>query len=87
MTRRVLLPVLVAVLWLAPIAGTRFMVPYRVSLPTPMGQGVLQATQFITIAQSPRPTPASAVPTAGRGKKAPPEPEPDTGGMAPQPTS
>ena len=36
---------------------------------------------------SPRPTPASAVPTAGRGKKAPPEPEPDTGGMAPQPTS
>jgi cell division protease FtsH len=36
---------------------------------------------------SPRPTPASAVPTAGRGKKAPPEPEPDTGGMAPQPSS
>ena len=36
---------------------------------------------------TPRPAPASAVPTAGRGKKVPPEPEPDTGGMAPQPTS
>src|SRR4029079_7894362 len=35
---------------------------------------------------SPRPAPASAVPTAGRGKK-PPEPEPDTGGMEPQPTT
>ena len=34
---------------------------------------------------SPRPAPASAVPTAGRGKKAPPEP--DTGGMEPQPTT
>jgi hypothetical protein len=49
-------------LWLAPIAGTRLMVPYRVMLPTPMGQGVLEATQFITVAQSPRPTPASARP-------------------------
>jgi Protein of unknown function (DUF3108) len=47
-------------LWLAPIAGTRLMVPYRVSLPTPLGQGVLQATQFVTAAQSPRPTPTSA---------------------------
>ena len=34
---------------------------------------------------TPRPTPASAVPTAGRGKKAPPEP--DTGGMEPQPST
>ncbi len=33
---------------------------------------------------SPRPGPASAVPAAGRGKR-PPEPEPDTGGMEPQP--
>jgi hypothetical protein len=49
-------------LWLAPIAGTRLMVPYRVTLPTPMGQGVLEATQFVTVAQSPRPTPASARP-------------------------
>ena len=47
-------------LWLAPIAGTRLMVPYRVSLPTPLGQGVLQATQFVTIPHSQRPTPTSA---------------------------
>ncbi len=47
-------------LWLAPIAGTRLMVPYRVTLPTPLGQGVLQATQFVTAAQSPRLTPTSA---------------------------
>ena len=37
-------------MWLAPIAGTRLMVPYRVTLPTPLGQGVLQATQFVTAA-------------------------------------
>jgi hypothetical protein len=37
-------------LWLAPIAGTRLMVPYRVSLSTPLGQGVVQATQFVTVA-------------------------------------
>jgi len=47
-------------MWLAPIAGTRLMVPYRVSLPTPLGEGVLQATQFVTMAQSSRPTPTSA---------------------------
>ncbi|HEX9752361.1 MAG TPA: ATP-dependent zinc metalloprotease FtsH, partial [Methyloceanibacter sp.] len=33
---------------------------------------------------APRPGPASAVPAAGRAKK-PPEPEPDTGGLEPQP--
>jgi cell division protease FtsH len=33
-----------------------------------------------------RTTPASAVPTAGRGKKAP-DPEPDTGGLAPEPST
>jgi cell division protease FtsH len=33
---------------------------------------------------APRPGPASAVPAAGRAKK-PPEPEPETGGMEPQP--
>jgi hypothetical protein len=47
--------------WLAPIAGTRLMVPYRVTLPTPLGQGVLQATQFVTTPQqAARPTPTSA---------------------------
>jgi len=35
--------------WLAPIAGTRVMVPYRVSIPTPIGLGVLQATQFVSM--------------------------------------
>jgi cell division protease FtsH len=35
---------------------------------------------------TPRPGPASAVPAAGRGKK-PPEPEPNTGGLEPQPST
>ncbi len=34
--------------WLAPIAGTRVLVPFRMEVPTPVGQGVLQATEFIT---------------------------------------
>jgi hypothetical protein len=40
--------------WLAPIAGTRMVVPYRFSLPTPVGTGVLQATQFVSVAKPPR---------------------------------
>jgi hypothetical protein len=40
-------------LWLAPIAGTRLMVPYRASIPTPIGLGVLQANQFVSIPRSP----------------------------------
>lgn len=45
--------------WLAPIAGTRTLAPFRVSVPTPLGVGTLEATQFET--QSlPRLTPASA---------------------------
>jgi hypothetical protein len=36
-------------LWLAPVAGTRLMVPYRVSLPTPLGMGILEATQFVSV--------------------------------------
>ncbi len=43
-------------LWLAPIAGTRLMVPYRASVPTPIGTGVLQATQFVSIPRPPVPT-------------------------------
>jgi hypothetical protein len=38
-------------LWLAPIAGTRVMVPYRVTVPTPIGLGVVQATQFVSMPQ------------------------------------
>ncbi len=44
-------------MWLAPIAGTRVMVPYRVSVPTPIGLGVMQATQFVS---GPQPSKASA---------------------------
>jgi len=40
--------------WLAPIAGTRVVVPFRFSTPTPLGLGVLEATQFISLAQPPR---------------------------------
>jgi uncharacterized protein DUF3108 len=32
--------------WLAPIGSTRVLVPYRFILPTPIGTGVMQATQF-----------------------------------------
>lgn len=34
-------------IWLAPLAGSRLLVPFRVSVPTPIGLGVLQATHFI----------------------------------------
>ena len=44
-------------LWLAPIAGTRVMVPYRASVPTPLGLGVMQATQFVSM---PQPSKATA---------------------------
>jgi hypothetical protein len=43
-------------MWLAPIAGTRVMVPYRVSVPTPLGLGVMQATQFVSMPQPSRTT-------------------------------
>jgi hypothetical protein len=43
--------------WLAPVAGTRVLVPYRFAVPTPLGQAVLQATQFVSV---PQPTRASA---------------------------
>jgi hypothetical protein len=46
-------------IWLAPVAGTRIVVPYRISLQTPLGQGVLEATQFITVA-TPRAAPATS---------------------------
>ena len=41
-------------IWLAPFAGSRLMVPYRVSMPTPFGLGLLQATKFESLpARSP----------------------------------
>jgi hypothetical protein len=40
-----------AEVWLAPISGTRVLVPFRFSMPTPIGMGLLQATQFVSVAQ------------------------------------
>jgi hypothetical protein len=37
--------------WLAPVANTRVLVPYRISIPTPIGIGVMQATQFVSVSQ------------------------------------
>jgi hypothetical protein len=36
--------------WLAPVANTRVLVPYRISIPTPIGLGVMHATQFVSVA-------------------------------------
>jgi hypothetical protein len=38
----------------APIAGTRILVPFRMTIPTPLGLAMLEATQFITQASPPR---------------------------------
>ena len=34
--------------WLAPIAGTRVLVPFRAQGPTPIGQAVLEAFEFVS---------------------------------------
>ena len=34
--------------WLAPIAGTRVLVPFRMQGPTPIGRFVVEATQFVS---------------------------------------
>jgi Protein of unknown function (DUF3108) len=47
-------------MWLAPIAGTRLLVPFRFSVPTPFGLGVLQATYFVTQPTRAAGTPAKA---------------------------
>ncbi len=44
-------------MWLAPIAGTRIVVPFKISIPTPLGRGILEATQFVA---TPRPGAATA---------------------------
>jgi hypothetical protein len=43
-----------AEVWLAPISGTRVLVPFRFSIPTPIGVGLLQATRFVSVAQPSR---------------------------------
>ena len=40
-------------IWLAPIGTSRVLVPYRISIPTPIGVGVMQATQFVALPPSP----------------------------------
>ncbi len=40
-----------AEVWLVPIAGTRVLVPFRFAIPTPLGLGVLQAKQFVSVAR------------------------------------
>lgn len=59
--------------WLAPIAGTRILVPFRVAGPTPIGPAVLEATQFLSVAvpskeavKTPDRTPAKAVVTESK---------------------
>jgi hypothetical protein len=43
-----------AEVWLVPIAGTRVLVPFRFAIPTPLGLGVLEAKQFVSVAQPAR---------------------------------
>jgi hypothetical protein len=38
---------------LVPIAGTRYLVPFRTVIPTPLGTAVLEATHFVTQAIAP----------------------------------
>lgn len=36
-------------IWFAPIAGTRVLVPFKIVIPTPIGTGVIEATEFISV--------------------------------------
>ena len=36
--------------WFAPIAGTRVLVPFKVTVPTPLGSAMLEAVEFVTTA-------------------------------------
>ena len=36
----------------APLAGTRLLVPFRMTVPTPLGTAMLEATEFITTADA-----------------------------------
>lgn len=46
--------------WLAPISGTRVVVPYRIVIPTALGTGVLEATQFVSAPQQDKLVPTTA---------------------------
>jgi hypothetical protein len=50
--------------WLAPILGTRVLMPFKVVIPTPVGTGVMQAVQFTNSLQAqPALPPATAART------------------------
>ena len=50
-------------IWLAPIVGTRVLVPFRIEGPTPVGRAVLEADEFVVSALPPKePVKASAKP-------------------------
>jgi hypothetical protein len=34
--------------YLAPLMGTRILVPFKLTVPTPLGPGVIEATQFLS---------------------------------------
>lgn len=36
-------------IWFAPIAGTRVLAPFRISIPTPLGTGMIEATEFVSV--------------------------------------
>ena len=36
-------------IWFAPIAGTRVLAPYRITIPTPLGTGMIEATEFVSV--------------------------------------
>jgi hypothetical protein len=66
--------------WLAPIAGTRVLVPFRAEGPTPIGIAVLEADQFVSVAmpvvvpvKASTPKPAKQ-PLKEAAKEAPKEP-------------
>ena len=46
--------------WLVPLAGTRIVVPFRVTIPTPLGLGVLEATEFVSTAVPPHASASNA---------------------------
>lgn len=35
-------------IWFAPIAGTRVLAPFRITIPTPLGTGMIEATEFVS---------------------------------------
>jgi hypothetical protein len=65
--------------WLAPIEGTKMLVPWRVSMSTKVGTLIMQATEFTTSADAT--APAAQAPTKqadARAAAAPPVSETGT---------